>query len=184
MRVPVLEGPRVRLRPLCEGDIDDLFAILSDPEVMRYWSCPPLTERSQAEEHYRKNVGEDALCWGVTRGGSLIGTVSLYALERQCERAEIGYLLGREHWGKGLASEAVSLVIDLAFGPLNLRRLEADIDPRNTASARLLERLGFENEGFLRERWKVGGEISDTALYGLLKRDWEARTFGERRRCS
>jgi RimJ/RimL family protein N-acetyltransferase len=70
--------------------------------------------------------------------------------------------------------EALVAVVDYAFGPLGLRRLEADTDPRNLASQRALERLGFTREGLLRERWQVGDEISDTALFGLLAREWVA----------
>ena len=70
--------------------------------------------------------------------------------------------------------EAVSALIDFAFAGLSLNRLEADIDPRNTTSASSLEKLGFQREGYLRERWIVGTEISDSALYGLLARDWLA----------
>ncbi|VWB67210.1 GCN5 family acetyltransferase [Burkholderia territorii] len=72
-------------------------------------------------------------------------------------------------------SEAAFALIEHAFGTLNLRRIEADIDPRNVASARLLERLGFVREGLLRDRWIVGDQVSDSALYGLLKSDLRAR---------
>jgi ribosomal-protein-alanine N-acetyltransferase len=67
-------------------------------------------------------------------------------------------------------------MLEHAFQRLDLNRLEADIDPRNAASARTLERLGFQKEGHLRERWIVNGEISDTGLYGLLRREWLERT--------
>ena len=73
----------------------------------------------------------------------------------------------------------VTAVVDYAFGPLDLRRLEADIDPRNQASLRALERIGFTREGLLRERWQVGDEISDTVFLGLLARDWRARRATE-----
>ncbi len=72
-------------------------------------------------------------------------------------------------------NEALRTLVDHAFGTLNLNRLEADIDPRNHASAKTLERLGFQQEGHLRERWIVGDEISHTAFYGLLRREWESR---------
>jgi RimJ/RimL family protein N-acetyltransferase len=71
--------------------------------------------------------------------------------------------------------EALCAVVDYAFGPLGLRRLEADIDPRNDASIRAVERLGFVREGLLRERWVVAEEISDTVFMGLLARDWQER---------
>jgi [ribosomal protein S5]-alanine N-acetyltransferase len=175
----MLQGPRISLRALNEGDIDALFALFSDPVAMRYWAYLPYTERVQAEQRLQKDLEgmarQEWLPWGIAQGTALIGTVTLHDLNREQGRAEIGYMLGRAHWGQGLASEAVSLAIDHAFGPLGLRRLEADIDPRNSGSQRLLERLGFLKEGYLRERWQVGDEISDTALYGLLRREWEAK---------
>ena len=71
--------------------------------------------------------------------------------------------------------EALLALLDCGFGMLDLNRVEADIDPRNTGSQRSLDRLGFQREGLLRERWIVSGEVSDTALHGLLRRDWLAR---------
>jgi RimJ/RimL family protein N-acetyltransferase len=71
--------------------------------------------------------------------------------------------------------EALLALLDFGFGELDLNRIEADIDPRNSTSARTLERLGFTREGYLRERWIVGDEVSDTALYGLLRREWRSR---------
>jgi RimJ/RimL family protein N-acetyltransferase len=71
--------------------------------------------------------------------------------------------------------EALTLLFAFAFGELRLRRLEADVDPRNAASIRSLERLGFRREGYLRERWCVNGEIQDALFYGLLRREWEER---------
>jgi [ribosomal protein S5]-alanine N-acetyltransferase len=174
-----LIGSRVALRALNSGDKESIFALFSDSEAMRYWSYPPYTELSQAEQRLEKDVAGvekgEWLPWGVALGETLIGTVTLHDLNPEQGRAELGYMLGRKYWGRGLAREAATLAIDHAFGTLGLRRLEADIDPRNVASAKLLERLGFQKEGVLRERWRVGEEISDTALYGLLKRDWEAR---------
>ncbi|MEQ1832836.1 MAG: GNAT family protein, partial [Candidatus Eisenbacteria bacterium] len=82
----------------------------------------------------------------------------------------------RRHWGQGSLHEALTAVVGDAFGPLGLRRLEADIDPRNMASVRALERLGFAREGLLRERWVVADEISDSVLMGLLAREWRERT--------
>ena len=70
--------------------------------------------------------------------------------------------------------EALRALIAYGFGTLNLNRIEADVDPRNAASAKTLERQGFLKEGYLRERWIVGDEVSDSALYGLLQRDWMA----------
>src|SRR6476660_2211260 len=105
----------------------------------------------------------------------MLGHVALFSFSEQSARADIGYGLARAHWGQGFMHEALTAVVDYAFGPLGLRRLEADIDPRNAASLRALECLGFAREGLLRERWQVGEEISDTAFLGLLAREWRAR---------
>lgn len=176
-----LTGERVCLRSVAHTDTDAVFAIWSDPEAMRYWSHPPYTERAQAEAKLTSDLAAaaegSAFPWAITLTGddTLIGMFTLHQLDRSNGRAEVGYMLGRPHWGQGLATEAASLVIDYAFTTLGLRRLEADIDPRNEGSQKLLERLGFERDGYLRERWCVAGEISDSALYGLLAREWNAR---------
>lgn len=175
-----LRTPRLTLRPLAAPDAESLFAIFSDPEVMRYWSTPPWTTMAQAQafierDHAGLESGEH-LRLGIERtaDGALLGQCTLFGISRGCRRAEMGYCLGRPHWGQGHVHEALCALLDYGFGPLELNRVEADIDPRNAASAKVLERLGFLKEGHLRERWIVAGEVSDSALYGLLRRDWRA----------
>jgi RimJ/RimL family protein N-acetyltransferase len=177
-----LETSRLRLRPVAVRDAGDLFAIFSDPMVMRYWNTPPWTRPEQASEMIEREAaglaaGTSVRLAVVRAGdGALVGTFSLFALDEQSRRAEIGYALASSAWGQGYAHEAGRAVIRHAFGVLGLNRLEADIDPRNEASARVLERLGFRREGLLRERWIVAGEVSDSALYGLLRKDWRSGT--------
>lgn len=98
----------------------------------------------------------------------------VFALDADSRRAEIGYHLAPEAQGKGYMREALHCFIDHLLDDRGLRRLEAEIDPRNVPSARVLERIGFQREGLLRERWCVGGELSDSALYGLLAGDRSA----------
>jgi len=117
--------------------------------------------------------------WSYTGAGStdgkLIGECSLFNLMPQSRRAEVGYTLAHEAWGKGYINEALVALLEFGFTQLGLNRVEADIDPRNVASARTLERLGFQREGLLRQRWIVGDEVSDTAIYGLLAHEWRAK---------
>ena len=87
-------------------------------------------------------------------------------------RAEIGFALARAHWGHRYAGEALALLFEHAFGALGLRRIEADVDPRNLASCRLMEKLGFQREGVLRNRWRVGGEFADSIIFGLLRHEY------------
>lgn len=184
----LLTTPRLRLRPLVAGDAEVLFAMFSDPLVMRYLSTPPWpsidTAHALIERDLRAMAAGEYLRLGLERldDGVLIGNCSVFNRAIESRRAELGYTLARPAWGRGYMHEALSAVVDFAFAAMQLNRLEADIDPRNLASARSLVRLGFRAEGLLRERWIVAGEVSDTALYGLLQSDWAARGCGLRDR--
>lgn len=176
-----LRTSRLVLRPPEMGDAEALFAMHADPEVMRYWATPPWQAIDQAVERIEKDRAAFLdgsairLLLQPADGGPIVGGATLFAFVPQSLRAEVGYILSRPAWGKGLMQEALGALLRYGFGELGLRRIEADIDPRNARSATILERLGFIREGHLRERWVVGGEISDTALYGLLAREFVGR---------
>jgi [ribosomal protein S5]-alanine N-acetyltransferase len=178
--LPLLQGPRVQLRMLRAGDVAQLYTQFSDPKVMRYWSRPPLMRIEEAQTLFEElecgvAAGEFAQ-WAIARRSDdlMIGSCALFAHQQVHRRAAIGYALASAHWGHGYAHEALRLALDHAFGILELHRLEADVDPRNVASTRLLEKLGFVREGVLRERWHVSGELQDSAIYALLARDYAA----------
>ena len=176
--LPIITTPRLVMRWVSEDDIDALYEIFSDPEVTRYWSSAAFANREAAVTMQRKiaedNLKDSVWKWGLALRDTnkLIGTVTLFNLSLSNGRAEIGYAMARAYWGKGYMNEALKAMIVHAFDVVKLRRLEADVDPRNTGSVRTLERLGFQREGFLRERWHVEGEIQDAFFYGLLKREW------------
>ncbi|GAB4579405.1 MAG: GNAT family N-acetyltransferase [Anaerolineales bacterium] len=173
-----LQTERLVIRHLTDSDVKALFDIRSNSEVMRYWSSPPITELEQAQNIItRSQEGDEAgefLQLGIERrmDGVLIGTCTLFSFHLPSRRAEIGYVLGRPYWGQGYMHEALQRLVQYAFENLDLNRLEADIDPRNAASAKTLQRLGFRKEGYMYERWIVGDEVSDTEFYGLLRKDW------------
>jgi ribosomal-protein-alanine N-acetyltransferase len=171
--------PRLTLRFLNEADLPAIYDIFSHTEVMRYWSYPPWTDKFQArqwmidtQEGYRTG---NALQFGIERRAdhALVGTCTLFQFHVASRRAEMGYALGRPYWRSGYMHETLQALLRYAFQTLDINRLEADIDPRNHASAQVLERLGFQKEGHLRDRWIVNGEVSDTWLYGLLRREWQ-----------
>jgi len=178
--LPWLEGARVRLRAPCEGDIEPLYALFSDPDVMRYWSRPPMTERAEALAYLRSIVDgfekRELLNWIVAdrQDDGMIGTCTLYDLQPAHLRAAVGYALSPTRQGEGLAREAVTLALNWGFESLDLHRIEADIEPRNTRSERLLLALGFQAEGLLRERFCSGVEIQHSQVFGLLAREWRA----------
>ncbi|NRF71785.1 GNAT family N-acetyltransferase [Aquincola sp. S2] len=177
----VLRTPRLLLRPMSTDDAPALFAVFSDPAVMRYRSLPPWTALEQARAAIDRDLlamaRAEQLRLGIVLAseGLLIGTCTLFRLDEQSRRAEIGYALGSHAWGRGFMHEALTALLRHGFETLGLNRIEADIDPGNAASARSLERLGFQREGRLRERWIVNGEVSDAVMYGLLRADWARR---------
>jgi len=176
--LPIITAPRVVLRWISEDDIDGLYEIFSNPQVMRYWSTVPLPNREAAAALQREiaegNERETMFKWGIALRDSntVIGTTTLFNLNLDNGRAELGYAMAHAYWGKGYMNEALKALVSHVFEVMELRRLEADVDPRNAASIRTLERLGFQREGFLRERWHVNGEIQDALFYGLLRREW------------
>lgn len=182
--LPTLLAERLTLRPTEEADTPALFEVFSDPEVMRYWSSGPHRshEDTRALIHRIRDGFErkTVFQWAVARRSDdrAIGTATLLRFDLDHKRCEVGYVLGRAHWGQGLAREAVARLTDFAFDEIHLHRLEADVDPRNARSVALLERLGWTREGLLRERYHVQGELQDTVFLGLLKREWDARRAG------
>ena len=176
--LPIITAPRVVLRWVSEDDVDSLYEIFSNPQVMRYWSTVPLPDREAAAALQREiaegNESETMFKWGIALrdSGKVIGTTTLFNLSLENGRAELGYAMAHAYWGNGYMNEALNALVSHCFGVMELRRLEADVDPRNSASIRTLERLGFQHEGFLRERWHVNGEIQDALFYGLLRREW------------
>jgi [ribosomal protein S5]-alanine N-acetyltransferase len=173
--LPALQTERLSLRWLTAADVPALFTIFSDPEVTRFWSSPPLTSEAAAaklvDEIHAYFASGELYQWGVSRRSDdrVIGTCTLASISREHQRAEIGFALARSEWNRGYATEALRVLLRYAFDEIALQRIEADVDPRNNRSLKLLEALGFVREGYARERYHAAGEVSDSVLLGLLK---------------
>lgn len=174
---PCLEDSAVCLRPPRDDDAGPLFALFSEPRVMRYWSRPPMRARVEAERHLgalRDGFARrEGLGWILCVPGEpdLLGTCSLYDLQLRHLRCGIGYALLPSAQGRGLATAAVQLACAWVFDWLGLHRVEADVHPDNHASRRVLERAGFRCEGVLRQRFVTASEIQDSAVYARLAGD-------------
>mgnify|MGYP001183629067 CR=1 FL=1 len=175
---PTVRTPRLTLRLARREDLPDLFAVNADEQVTRFLPYPTWTNAADGEAWFDRMAAHQAsgeAAQFVIEHDALqrvVGSCLLFRFDGPSARAELGYVLGREHWGTGLMHEAMQGFVGFAFVTLGLRRLEAAVDPRNHASARLLERLGFAREGLLRQRWATKGELCDSAVYGLLRGDW------------
>ncbi len=177
---PQLRGPRIRLRGPRLEDAQAIFAVFSDPAVARYWSRPPMTAldeaRAMIDEVIEAFAERGKIGWVIVdRDDAAVGTCTLFNFDARHRYAELGYALRSDLWGRGLAREAASAALDWAFRSLRLHRVEASIDPRNDASRKILERLGFASEGVLRERYFVGDIATDSEIFGLLGVDWAKR---------
>jgi len=175
---PILRTARLRLRPFTEADTNAIFALQSNPRVLRYWDAPPWREHAQAERFILrcKQMAQEGsgarLAIERTVDDKFIGWCTLMNWHAAYRCAMLGYCLDELAWGQGFATEAAGALLQWAFNTLDLNRVQSEADTRNAASARVLEKLGFSSEGTLRENCIVDGEVSDSWVYGLLRREW------------
>jgi ribosomal-protein-alanine N-acetyltransferase len=175
---PTLWTSRLQLRPFTAADSDALFALHSSAYVLRYWDGPPWSERARAERfiaacgHMAEDGSGARLAMERVSDKAFIGWCSLTRWNPEYRSASMGYCLDDAAWGHGYATEAGRALLQWAFDALDLNRVQAETDTRNAASARVLEKLGFLREGTLREDCIVNGEVSDSWVYGLFRREW------------
>jgi RimJ/RimL family protein N-acetyltransferase len=170
----VLDGVSVLLREFRSSDARAAYRWVSDPEAVRYVPLGPLDELG-AVEYVEQLISEakreprDAYTLAIVERatGEVVGSVALGIDSRAHRRAELGYILQRDRWGRGYASEAAAMVVDFAFEQLGINRVWAVCDPENPASTRVLEHCGMACEGLLREDLLVHGLWRDSLLYAI-----------------
>lgn len=170
---------RLALRPIdVERDLDDLHAYLSREDVCRYIPAVP-RDREQLRQAYApgrrpsvlRREGE-VLCLAVEHEGRLIGDIVLFWHSEKHRSGEIGYAFNPEFHGRGFATETARALLGLAFDGLGLHRVTARVDERNTASARVIERIGMRKEAVEREAEWFKGEWSTLVHYAMLEDEW------------
>ena len=178
-----LRTRRLLLRPYAQGDVDGLYAYQRLPEVHRYLYTEPRT-RAEVEAIVAERAGLAVLTETGTaitlvaelaQTGELVGDCMLFWRSQEHEQGEVGYVFNPAYHGRGYATEAVGALLRLGFEGLGLHRIAGHLDARNTASARVLERAGLRREAHLVENEFVKGEWADELIYGILRREWEAR---------
>ncbi len=177
---PGLETKNLYLREMLPGDATAVFQILADTEVTRFYDDDPFTDVSQARVQIAAWANgfeaKRTIRWGIARKNRnvIIGSCGLYGFHTWHMRGSLGYELARAYWRQGIMTEALSAIIDFGFNEIGLNRLDARVMPGNHASIRLLEKLGFRNEGLLREyeRWAGKGYV-DLYVFSLLQREYK-----------
>lgn len=178
---------RLMLRPFTLDDLDDLHAIHSRPDVVRYlyWD---VRDRDEVAEMLRRKTHQsvlraegDALSLAMVAPGAegtqngVIGEVILWWRSVEHRQGEIGFVLHPDHQGKGFAREAAAAMLDLAFGELNLHRVYGRTDARNAASASLMRRLGMRQEAHFVQNEIFKGEWGDELVFAILEDEWRTR---------
>lgn len=174
---PVLQTSRLILRRPALRDAPEIFAMRSDPECMRFVPRPLVSSREDAINHLElidsKIRSNEGINWAVTLRDDdrMIGLMGIYRLSPEDYRGEIGYMIHPEFAGTGLTTEAVGEIVRYGFEELKLNSIEGIIDPRNHASARVLEKNAFRKEAHLRENIFWNGEFLDSVIYAKLASD-------------
>lgn len=174
---------RLTLRRISREDLPALSAYYTDPVYLQYLPNPAWQDAADGERWFERTLALQkdgaALQLAIEHAdGTILGICLLFKFDDTANSAELGYALGPAHWGKGYAREAIGALLTFAFGAQGLRRIEATIDPRNAASRKVLAHFGFSHEGTLRERTVMKEQLVDSAIYGLLRREWLARQAG------
>jgi ribosomal-protein-alanine N-acetyltransferase len=171
---PLVEGSQIYLRKVALSDVnDDYHRWMNDPEVTQFLEVRNARRTHQDILDYVKSVlkkSEDvflAIC--VKETGQHIGNIKLGPVNQTHSFAHIGLLIGEKNfWGKGLATEAISLVVQYAFNTLKLHKVLAGCYANNAASARAFEKAGFTREGLQKSQWLCGSQYVDGILFGLI----------------
>jgi len=172
---PELLTERLRLRALTPRDASAVLAVVGDPEVTRYHSVPTLTTLAEAQAALERLgialLARDAIRWAIelVEHGEMIGTVGLLRFDFEHRHAEIGYEIARRWWGLGLTPEAAAAVIRYGFSVLGLHRIDAGVLPENDASVRVLQKLGFIEEGTRRDYLYSKGRLHSFRWFSLLE---------------
>ncbi|SDY18000.1 GNAT family N-acetyltransferase [Thermoactinomyces sp. DSM 45892] len=179
---PVLETERLVLREVTPADAGDMLIYLSDPDVMKYYGLAPFESEQDALDEiawyssiFQKKTG---IRWGITLKGTeqVIGSCGFLNWSSQHYRSEVGAELSKEHWNKGIMTEAFQAILQYGFDHMELVRIQGLMELENIASWKLCEKNGFIREGLLRKYEYTVGKFDDMYMYSLLKEDFLARS--------
>lgn len=175
--LPAFETRRLLLRPIEESDAPGLHAAYGDPEAMRFWDAPPSVDVAETASRIRQTLAVERRWHGmwaiVARSGGVAGMINYHNVDPRNRRLALGWIVVPAFWHQGLMTEAAQIVLHHCFSAMDMHRIEALIEPENTASRGLAVKLGFAQESdVMRDRLCVGGQYRNILMYGLLQADW------------
>ncbi|MGJ3240050.1 MAG: GNAT family N-acetyltransferase [Anaerolineae bacterium] len=171
---PTLETDRLILREIHPDDVNALLRLFGNTEVLRFIEMQPIKTIEQANEWLRWMGGvfasEDGLRWGITlKDGTFVGSAGLHRWNREVHFAEIGCDIAHPHWGHGYGQEAMRTIVNFGWDYMNLNRIEATVVKGNNRSVHVMQKIGFKQEGTLRQRLLRGGKYYDIHIFGILR---------------
>ncbi|RZT23788.1 GNAT family N-acetyltransferase [Fictibacillus sp. BK138] len=177
--IPSLETERILLRKITMDDLEDMFEYGSDEDVAKYVTWDKHKTTNDTKEFIEFVLGRyekgEVAPWGIElkENGKFIGTVDFVSWSPYHNNAEIGYVLSKPYWGKGITTEAVHELIRFGFGKMDLVRIQARCFMENIGSERVMEKIGMTYEGVIRKGMFAKGEHRDLKLYSLLKEEFD-----------
>ncbi|HEY8689860.1 MAG TPA: GNAT family protein [Chitinophagaceae bacterium] len=171
---PVINTERLLLRRVEKSDVNEIFFLRSDKNVLQYLDTIPVATIAEAASWIERmnDLGKnnDAVTWAITlkQDNTLAGTICFWNITKEHYRAEIGYALHPKHQGKGIMQEAMTAILDYGFTIMKLHSIEANVNPNNSSSIKLLKRNNFIREGFFKENYFYDGKFFDSAIYSLI----------------
>lgn len=176
--LPTLETERLILRKVTKEDIEDMYLYGSDEEVSKYvtWNTHETIADTKGFVEFVLNKYENKQVspWGIEykENGKFIGTIDFVWWQPNHKIAEIGYVISKDYWGKGLTTEVAKELVKFGFEEMDLVRVQARCDVENIASARVMEKAGMTLEGIIRKGIFVKGEHRDLKMYSILKEEF------------
>ncbi|NNJ89505.1 MAG: GNAT family N-acetyltransferase [Eudoraea sp.] len=174
---PQLKSERLLFREFKDSDIAPFYTLRTDKDVLNYMDTSPLKDLPASKKMIRKNdimfQSKQGISWAVTdiKQCTFMGYFLLWNLDHKNASAEIGYALLPTFWGNGYMKETFETILPFAFKSLRLHRLEANINPNNRRSEKLLISAGFRKEAYFKEHYFFDGKYTDSVIYGLLESD-------------
>jgi len=171
-RTNIQVGDSILLRPWRLSDVDDAYAYGSDPEWARYlWFVPQPYSQQDAQQFIERAVAdpwESQAQFAIEMDGHAVGGIHLYLMDANAHVAGLGYNVARSHWGRGIATQAARAVIEYGISVLGIRKFVSTADARNAGSVRVMQKLGMQQEGLLRQNRFYRGDYADEIVYAFL----------------
>jgi len=177
-KFPVLETERLILRQIKSADTEIYYKMRMDPEIMRYMDTPFPQSIDEVREKIHKEIesfkNKQSIYWvlELKESGEFIGGAGFWRLIKEHYRAEIGYQLFPQYWRNGYSYEALQAIIKFGFEKMELHSIEANTNPENIASIKLLQKIGFQQEAYFKENFYFNGKFLDSAIFSLLITTW------------